>query len=120
VLVLPFVQRAGSMAASKDCCKTCNKAFYGKQKFIRCCGPCVSRFQLSCLKMSETEYSFFMSQGESSYKCAERVQTFRSSRDENTPIRGLRSASTSELPKKLSPERELILPSLKDPESLSV
>jgi hypothetical protein len=31
------------------------------------------------------------------------------------------SASTSELPKKLlSPERELILPSLKDPESLSV
>jgi hypothetical protein len=70
--------------------------------------------------MSETEYSFFMSQGESSFKCAERVKAFRSSRDENTTIRGLRSASTSELPKKLSPERELILPTLKDPESLCV
>jgi hypothetical protein len=61
-----------------------------------------------------------MSQGESSYKCAECITAFRSSKDENTPIRSLRSASTSELPKKLSPERELILPSLKDPESLSV
>jgi hypothetical protein len=28
VLLLPFVQRAGRMAASKDCCKTCNKAFF--------------------------------------------------------------------------------------------
>jgi hypothetical protein len=32
----------------------------------------------------------------------------------------MRSASTSELPKKLFPERKLILPSLKDPESLNV
>jgi hypothetical protein len=70
--------------------------------------------------MSETEYSFFMSQGDSSYKCAECVKAILSSRHENTPILGLRSASTSELPKKLSPEMELILPTLKDPESLSV
>jgi hypothetical protein len=57
---------------------------------------------------SETEYTFFMGEGESTFKCAECVKVLRSWTDENTAIRGMRSASTSALPKKLlSPEREL-------------
>jgi hypothetical protein len=55
------------------------------------------------------------------YRCVSCVVASRASRDENTPIQNLRSASTSELPMKVSClERELILPYLKDPESLSV
>jgi hypothetical protein len=108
------------VAASKDCCKIGNKAFYGKQKFIHCCGPCALRLHLLCLKMSETEYSFFISQGESTFKCVSCVKALYCLRNENTPIHSMRSPSTSELPKFLSPERELILPNLKDLELLSV
>jgi hypothetical protein len=40
----------------------------------------------------------------------------RASKDENTPIRNFRLASTSELPMKVvSPERELILPYRRTP-----
>jgi hypothetical protein len=42
----------------------------------------------------------FMSHGKSTFKCAEYVKRPRSSRDENTAIRSIRSASTSEHPKK--------------------
>jgi hypothetical protein len=49
------------------------------------------------------------------------VKHLLSVRDEDTLIRSHRSASTSEIGKKiLSPERELILPPLKDNDSLSV
>jgi hypothetical protein len=80
VQVFVQVQRAGTMAASKVCCKVCNKPFYGKEKYIRCCGPCVPRFHISCLKLSETEYSFFTSQGESTFKCAGCVNDLRGMR----------------------------------------
>jgi hypothetical protein len=69
--------------------------------------------------MSDTEYTFYMAERESTFKYAECI--LRSSRDENTPIRSMRSASTSELPKLLlSPDRELVLQNLKDADSLSV
>jgi hypothetical protein len=97
------------------------KPFMENKIYIRCCEPCVSRLHLSCLKMSDTEYTFYMAEGESTFKCAECVKVLRSSRDENTPIRSMRSASTSELHKKLlSPGREVLLPNLKDSDSLSV
>jgi hypothetical protein len=109
------------MVASKDCCSACINAFHGKQKFIRCSGPCAPTFHLSCLKMTNTEYSFSLAEGECTYRCVSCVVASRATRDENIPIRNLRSASTSKLPMKVvSPERELILPNLKDPESLSI
>lgn len=61
------LQCAGQKAASRDCCKVCCKFFHGNRKFIHCCRPCASRLHISCLKMSETECSFFMSQDESSF-----------------------------------------------------
>jgi hypothetical protein len=115
------VQPLGTMAASKDCCSHCKKAIYSKQKVIRCSGPCASRYHLSCLKMSDTEFSFFMVDGVSTYKCVSCVLSSRRSGDDSTPIRNLRSASTSELSLKVvSPDREIVLPKLKDTESLIV
>lgn len=66
---MSLCQPAGKMAASGDFCDVCKKAFRGRQKFIRC-GPCASRFHFACLKMNDAEYSFFMSEGESTYKYA--------------------------------------------------
>jgi hypothetical protein len=64
----------------------------------------LSRFHISCLKLSDMEYSFFMVEGESTYICVLCVVSSRRSRDK-TPIRNLRFASTSELPTKVvSPE----------------
>jgi hypothetical protein len=49
------------------------------------------------------------------------VKQLRTVRDDNTPVRSLRSASVSEIGMKIvSPDRELILPPLKDSNSLSV
>jgi hypothetical protein len=71
--------------------------------------------------MSNNEYSFFMVESESTYECVLCFAAMRAFRDENTPIRNSRSASTLQLPKKIaSPEREHILSDLKDPESLTV
>jgi hypothetical protein len=57
-----------------------------------------------------------MVQGVSTVKFAECVQVFLSSRYENTPIHSIRSASTTQLAKKLlSPVREVILSVLKYP-----
>jgi hypothetical protein len=43
------------------------KAFYGKQKSLLCSGPCGMRFYLSCLKLSDAEYTFYTPNGESTY-----------------------------------------------------
>ncbi|KDR12811.1 hypothetical protein L798_13273 [Zootermopsis nevadensis] len=62
-----------------------------------------------------------MSSGVSTFKCVSCCIGSRASRDDNTPVRATRSASTADLPLKIvSPDRELILPTFKDPESLSV
>ncbi|KDR10390.1 hypothetical protein L798_15516 [Zootermopsis nevadensis] len=99
------------MTASRDTCEMCKKAFYGKQKHIRCCGPCASRFHVTCLKMSEVEYSFLLSDGVSTYKCAKCVKALRGVSGVNTPPMNSRSASASELAKKVvSPVKEPILP----------
>jgi hypothetical protein len=71
--------------------------------------------------MSDTEHTFYMAEDKSTLKCAQCVKVLWSSRDENNPIGSIRSTSASELLKKLlSPERELVLPDLKDSDSLSV
>jgi hypothetical protein len=61
-----------------------------------------------------------MANSESTYKCVACVEQLRSVRDENTPVHSLRSASTSEIGKKIVVlDRELILPALKANDSLS-
>ncbi|KDR17953.1 hypothetical protein L798_08171 [Zootermopsis nevadensis] len=106
------------MVASKDCCSVCKRPFHGKQKCIRCSGPCGSRLHLSCLNMSDTEYSLFMVDGQSTYNCVSCVLLSRASSPKNTRRRSLRSASTSELPvKDISPDGASMP---LDPESLGV
>jgi hypothetical protein len=77
------------------------KAFYGKQKSLRCSGG--MRFHLSCLKFSEAEFSFYTANGESTYKCETCVKKLRTMRSENTPVLSLRSASASEIGGKMAP-----------------
>jgi hypothetical protein len=68
--------------------------------------------------MSDTEYSFLMVEGQSTYNCVSCVVANRASRAKNTSRRSLRSASTLKLPvKDISLDGELIL---SDPESLGV
>ena len=98
------------MAASKDVCKICNKAFHGKKKFLKCCGPCAIRFHLSCLQISDAEYAYYMDSGVSTYKCAECVKLLRVQRNDDTPVK-TRSASASDVPRKVvSPDRSLVIP----------
>jgi hypothetical protein len=57
----------------------------------------------------------------STYKCGASVKLLLSVTDENTPVRSLRSASTSENGKRiLTPDRELIPPALRKNYFLSV
>ena len=111
------------MAASKDVCRICNKAFHGKQKSLKCCGPCATRFHLSCLQFNDAEYTYYMDSGVLTYKCAECVKLLRVQRNDDTPVK-TRSASASDAPRKVvSPERSLVLPPVFDSdkfEALSV
>ena len=103
-----------TMPASKDICGLCSKGFYGKQKFIKCVGPCAVRYHLSCVNISEAEYSCLMVNGESTYKCTSCIKNLRSLRRDDTPVK-TRSAATeiseavSPL-KIISPDRVLELP----------
>ena len=94
------------MAPSRDPCEGCKKAFFGKQKFITCCGPCGTRFHLDCAKITEEDYNFLISSGVSTYKCESCVVNTRRERDDDTPVKS--STPTSRI--RISPERELILP----------
>jgi hypothetical protein len=96
-----------AMAASKDVCNICNKAFHGKQKFLKCCGPCATLFHLSCLQISDAEYTYYMDSGVSTYKCAECVKLLRVQSNDDTPVK-THSASVPDVPRKVfSPERSL-------------
>jgi hypothetical protein len=111
------------MATNKDTCPVCSNPFHGRQKYIKCCGPCASRFHLNCLQFSETEYQFYTGSGVSTFKCAFCVKALRLQQNDDTPVK-TRSSSTSDLPKKvISPERALVLPPVSDSdkyEALSV
>jgi hypothetical protein len=62
-----------------------------------------------------------MANYESPYKCGAYVKQLRSVRDENNPVRSLRSISTFLIGEKIvSPDRELIPPPVKGNISLSV
>jgi hypothetical protein len=74
-----------------------------KKNFLHCSGPCSARPHLSCLQVSDIEYTFYMVSGESIYKCGTCVKQLRSGRDVNTSICSLRSALTSEIGKKCAP-----------------
>jgi hypothetical protein len=101
------------MALSTDTCSLCAKPFYGKQKSIKCCGPCDSRYHLSCVHISDTEYQYYTNSGDSTYKCATCVKILCLQRSDDTPVKA-RSSSTSDLPKVISPERSLVLPPVMD------
>ena len=75
------------MTASKDQCGVCKKAFYGKQKSLRCCGPCASRFHQACLRLSDSEYSVYFVNGESTYQCDSCRLKQRAGRSDDTPLR---------------------------------
>lgn len=104
------------MPPSKDTCSLCNSAFYGRQKFLKCAGPCGLRYHLDCLKLGEVEYDIFMEGGSSSYKCVKCVSASKAVHGDNTPIK----ASNNSDKKIISPSRELNLPDLETRESLSV
>jgi hypothetical protein len=109
------------MTASEHICSVRKKSFLGrgKQKFLRFSGPCSARFHFSCLQVSDTEYTFGMANCKSTYKCGACAKQLPSVRDKNNAVRSLRSASTSEIGKKIvSRDRELILPLLKGNDSL--
>jgi hypothetical protein len=92
-----------------------------ENKFLRCSGSCSTWFHLACLQVSDTEYAFYMSNGESTNKRGACVKEQRTVRNEDTPTRTLRFASTSDLEKKvISPGRDLILPEIANVESISV
>lgn len=57
------------MTKSKDTCPSCNEGFAGRQQFLRCCGPCGSRFHCKCINVVGQDYEFYMVTGESTYKC---------------------------------------------------
>jgi hypothetical protein len=117
VCVHVFVQAARWQPDSVSCCyDICHKAFYGKQKCIRRCGPCISRFHLSCLNTSDvTKLSFCCLKASPllGLLTVSRLFAVRRTREMLPPACDL---LTPRLPQKLSPERELILPSLKAPE----
>jgi hypothetical protein len=75
---------------------------------LHCSGPCFVRSHLSRLQMSG-EYSFYMATGDSTYKWGTYVKQLLSLKDDNTLVRSLRSASTSEIGKKMSSNREPVL-----------
>jgi hypothetical protein len=99
------------MPASKDACVQCNKTIYGKQKCIKCIGPCASRYHLSCLNISEAEYSY-MATRESTFKCASYVKSLKLQRSDDTPVKTRSDApviSEAVSPAKvISPERALV------------
>jgi hypothetical protein len=69
----------------------------------------------------DTEYSFYMANGKFTFKCGACVQKLLSVMDENTPHHSVRTASTSEIGRKIQPpDKGLILPALKDSDSFSV
>jgi hypothetical protein len=103
------VSSVPAMTARKDICLLCTKELYAKQKFPRCCGPCVYSFHLSCPQFSEKEYAYYTDTAAFTHNCAACVKTVRSRRNDVTPVKS-RSTSTSDLPKKIiSPERALVL-----------
>jgi hypothetical protein len=75
------------MTASKDQCGVCKKAFYGKQKSLHCCGPCASRFHQTCLRLSDSEYSVYFVNGESTYQCDSCRLNQCAGRSDDTPLR---------------------------------
>jgi hypothetical protein len=103
------------MTASKEVCTVCDKPFHGRQKIIRC-GGCDSRFRCVCLKISDTEFSFYTASGKSSYQCSACTKLQKVS-----AVKMQRSLFASDANKKIhSPERQLILPTLRTKEALSV
>lgn len=95
-----------AMAPSKDICTICNSAFFGRQKFLKCAGPCGLRFHLDCLNIGEAEYDIFMQSGSSTYKCRKCLSVLKSSQGDNTPVRSNQPGEK----KVISPTRELVLP----------
>jgi hypothetical protein len=107
------------MSANKGSCGFFCKAFYGKQKNFKCSGPCFSRFRLSCLQVSETEYNYCMDTWSSTPKGAPCMQsTFSETRRCGSKDACICTSDTpkevSSLTKVISPERAFVLPPVFD------
>ncbi|KAJ4451761.1 hypothetical protein ANN_03233 [Periplaneta americana] len=111
------------MAPSKDVCLVCNLPFFGRQKFLKCAGPCGLRYHLDCLNIGEAEYDIYMQSGSSIFKCKKCVSAMKSTQGDNTPVRPTAPGEKkviSPTKKVVSPSRDLNLPSLPSVDSLSV
>lgn len=106
------------MPASKDTCPACSAAFFGRQKFLKCAGPCGFRYHLDCINLGDAEYDLYMERGNSSYNCERCISASKTSRGDETPVGSKKLVSP--VKKVISPTRELKLPSLPSVDSLSV
>ncbi|KAH7970681.1 hypothetical protein HPB49_014004 [Dermacentor silvarum] len=59
------------MTGSKDKFDSCSQPYFGRQQFLRCCGPCGRRFHCKCLNIVDEEYEIYMSTGSRTYKCSQ-------------------------------------------------
>lgn len=71
------------MPGSTDACTLCHRAFFGKQKFLRCV-DCQLRFHDSCLNLPDVDLSVYRSTG--SFKCSSCLKN-KSLINDSTPVR---------------------------------
>jgi len=83
---------AGAVTAINDLYSVRKEAFYGKQIFLRCSGPSASRFHQTCLKLSDSECSMLVVNGESTYQCDSSRMKQLAGRSDDTPRRSTSNA----------------------------
>lgn len=47
---------------------SCSEAFFGRQQYLRCSGPCGARFHCKCIDVVGSDYEFFVAGGWSTYE----------------------------------------------------
>nr|CAD7201566.1 unnamed protein product [Timema douglasi] len=91
---------AFNMPGSEDNCAKCSRAFFGRQRFIWCSGPCKARFHLDCLKINDAEYELFMKSGVSTFKCDPCIKKAKASFGDATLTKSTSAPALPEWPQK--------------------
>nr|CAD7585550.1 unnamed protein product [Timema genevievae] len=98
---LPILRPGGfNMPGSEDNCAKCSRAFFGRQRFIWCSGPCKARFHLDCLKINDAEYEIFMKSGVSTFKCDPCIKKAKASFGDATLTKSISAPALPEWPMK--------------------
>jgi hypothetical protein len=104
-----FVNPTPGVVANRDVGVICSTLFYGRQEFYSCSGSCASRFHLSFLQFSQTEYACYTEAVVSTWKCPAYVNNLRCQRNDNKSVKP-HSSPMSDIPNKtFSTERVLLL-----------